>query len=613
MTLHTTTTILDAGNLDLENKNEKKIHKSQPVYDITDYYHHIRCRLPWPRPHDLESKNSRKNLCKEALASRDNPPFTSVAVKLNLSAIWHIDCEPIQPDRPPPCFPIGGRRVKRTLHSTTLSCRHAFLFNIGENSIQNRHWRHPVSDDAGHGSMIVEVKRQPFIFATHLRGMKNILIGSRLAIADWMRSVVSRQPIRMQIPNRSLEGQSNWRTWTYKASARLCGVSGCMDILEGTLQDPEALKIDATPAEVTLYNSYVESFVKADSNALRFLTTNMTENTLEKVMRFSTACEAWMELHRLFDMGSTLPEAYFKFRYSWLLMNKSERAIENLTNQHCAFEKALKSRTADLGKEALTTTSKKASTKVIGKEAKHVTAVEGLMFATASLASDDGDQGWYLDNGATNHVTYQRDVFNTRENFSVNISVKTANDEAIQAAEFCGQDNPVIRSRVVTFNEEPILNFHIVKHNLNQKVEDLSSKENAEELEWKINFQDKTNEKEKNNEDHDSVNMRGEEMRKRSSLKNKIQNGESHTVDLGTKESTLSNRRRIASTNTDQIPSTSDVSHDVVFYFSDLSENISPRVTEVSRSAGEIILEAEVRACESSKDCEEESSCPNGS
>ncbi|KAJ8892267.1 hypothetical protein PR048_004847 [Dryococelus australis] len=43
------------------------------------------------------------------------------------------------------------------------------------------------------------------------------------------------------------------------------------------------------------------------------------------------------------------------------------------------------------------------------------------------------------------------------------------------------------------------------KHNLYEKVEDQSSQENAEELEWNINIHDKTNKKEgKNSEDCDS-------------------------------------------------------------------------------------------------------------
>ncbi|KAJ8871124.1 hypothetical protein PR048_027428 [Dryococelus australis] len=196
---------------------------------------------------------------------------------------------------------------------------------------------------------------------------------------------------------------SNWRTWKYKVGALLCGVSGCLDILEGTLQEPEALKIEATLAEVTLYNSNVERFVNAESNALLILTTNMTEDMLEKIMRFSTAREMWIELHRLFDRG------------------------KNLTNELCAFANALKSRTADLGQEVLTTTSRKVLDKSIGKETKHVSAeesvgaVKGLMAVTASLASYDDDHGWYVDNGATNHDDFSRfrSVYYMREKSEV--------------------------------------------------------------------------------------------------------------------------------------------------------------------------------------------------
>ncbi|KAJ8875672.1 hypothetical protein PR048_023570 [Dryococelus australis] len=105
-------------------------------------------------------------------------------------------------------------------------------------------------------------------------------------------------------------------------------------------------------------------------------------------------------------------------------MNKSEITIENLTNQLCTFEKALESRTADLGPEALTTSSRKVPDKLIGEEAKHVTgtavgsegsqleksvgAVKGLMTATASLVSDNDNHGWYVANWAMNHDDFSR-------------------------------------------------------------------------------------------------------------------------------------------------------------------------------------------------------------
>ncbi|KAJ8882067.1 hypothetical protein PR048_018555 [Dryococelus australis] len=191
-----------------------------------------------------------------------------------------------------------------------------------------------------------------------------------------------------------------------------------------------------------------------------------------------------MELHRLFDRGSENKVYYVCMAFSSFKRDINDDIFthittENLTNQLSTFEKALKSSTAGVEQEVLTTTSRKVSDKPIGKEAKHVTgkstficyyckkpdhivrncrkwvedvkpplrrgksedshlevsdgAVEGLMAATASLASDDEDHGWYINNGATNHVTNQRDVFTTFEIFSVTHSIKTENGEAIQA------------------------------------------------------------------------------------------------------------------------------------------------------------------------------------
>src|SRR5436190_5983112 len=149
----------------------------------------------------------------------------------------------------------------------------------------------------------------------------------------------------------------------------------------------------------------------------------MTEDTLTKVMRFNSARDVWLELHRLFegvtedktfnlcmqfftckfdandDMANhlsklkniwnnlnielnngenanklpdlllickildTLPPEYFSFKASWQLMAKCERTVENLTGQLCAHERALKatsSRTEeDKVQETLTLTKGK--------------------------------------------------------------------------------------------------------------------------------------------------------------------------------------------------------------------------------------------------------------
>lgn len=47
------------------------------------------------------------------------------------------------------------------------------------------------------------------------------------------------------------------------------------------------------------------------------------------------------ELLLICKVLGTLPEEYFSFKSSWLLMAKSDRTIENLTNQLYAYEKAL--------------------------------------------------------------------------------------------------------------------------------------------------------------------------------------------------------------------------------------------------------------------------------
>ncbi|KAJ8873154.1 hypothetical protein PR048_026771 [Dryococelus australis] len=65
----------------------------------------------------------------------------------------------------------------------------------------------------------------------------------------------------------------------------------------------------------------------AESNALLILITNMTEDKLEKVIRFSTVCELWMEFHRLFDRGSeykVYDDDFSRFRSIYFMRQKSD-------------------------------------------------------------------------------------------------------------------------------------------------------------------------------------------------------------------------------------------------------------------------------------------------
>ncbi|KAJ8891221.1 hypothetical protein PR048_010736 [Dryococelus australis] len=112
---------------------------------------------------------------------------------------------------------------------------------------------------------------------------------------------------------------------------------------------------------------------------------------IENLVTFSTVVEVWMELHRL--------------------LNRGRNGVEG-------------------GKPPLPRGKSDVS-----QLKESVGAVEGLMNATASLASDYDDHGWYIGNGAMNHVTNQRDVLTTFETLSVTHSVKTENGEAIQAVD----------------------------------------------------------------------------------------------------------------------------------------------------------------------------------
>ena len=217
---------------------------------------------------------------------------------------------------------------------------------------------------------------------------------------------------KLQIGN--LEGKENWATWKYKVSIMLRGTEGAMEAAEGKLQKPE-LPEQAKDGDVSLYNIEIVKYRKAESNALLILTTNMSEVTLKKIMRFKTAYEVWQELHRLFDgqtedraynlcmeffsfkhckeddmsthmsklknvwndlnveitrrdanaklpdlflickILDTLGERFFAFKSSWLLLSQNERTVENLTSHLCAYERALDSK-EDTSQQALVTT-----------------------------------------------------------------------------------------------------------------------------------------------------------------------------------------------------------------------------------------------------------------
>lgn len=307
-------------------------------------------------------------------------------------------------------------------------------------------------------------------------------------------------------------------------TALLRGMDGLMDIVEGKLQRPARPVEGSGDAAIELYNRSLRDFIKLESTALLLITNNVTDETLGKVIRLSTPKEVWDELHRLYegpnegrlydicldffklkrdpidDMSThvsklknlwhslkeellkeekvelpdvilickildTLPEAYFSFKSSWLLMSKKERTVENITGQLCAHEKALNAKMAD-AESSETALYVKANRKVakrydqtdqgikkrkcfickelghlkkdcpkVGvkeKENKAQSSNMMLLMVNSTDSNIDRDD-WYVDNGATHHVTMRGDLFQDFERFDEAHTVTTADGNVIKA------------------------------------------------------------------------------------------------------------------------------------------------------------------------------------
>ncbi|CAH2103701.1 unnamed protein product [Euphydryas editha] len=297
-----------------------------------------------------------------------------------------------------------------------------------------------------------------------------------------------------------LEGAKNWSTWKFKATLLLRGMPGGLDAVNGTLQKPEKPTKDD---EISKYNTALDYYNKVDSSALLLLTANMSDETLQKIMRFNSSKEVWDELHRLFDGTSedksyalcmeffgyskdpshditthvskiktiwtdlkaelmkidkselpdillickildTLPEAYFSFKSSWMMMSMTDKTVENLTTQLCAYERSLSIKNEGSAEALALQNNNKAKKKcgycgkvghkvrqcnkwkADGKPAKpdnkQTPSNLNLMLLTVttdvnSMLTNYDTGNWFVDNGATSHVTCRKEFFSTFEHF----------------------------------------------------------------------------------------------------------------------------------------------------------------------------------------------------
>ena len=98
-----------------------------------------------------------------------------------------------------------------------------------------------------------------------------------------------------------LEGRTNCSTWKYKMRILLKSIPGGLEVVDGNLCKPCSIGESVASEVKAQYEQELAKYTKADCSALIVLTTNMTEDVLKNVMRFSTAREVWLELNRLYD------------------------------------------------------------------------------------------------------------------------------------------------------------------------------------------------------------------------------------------------------------------------------------------------------------------------
>ncbi|KAL0902482.1 hypothetical protein ABMA27_000340 [Loxostege sticticalis] len=266
-----------------------------------------------------------------------------------------------------------------------------------------------------------------------------------------------------------LKGKENWATWKYNA-------------VNGTLVKPTPVtgEAGAGDAAVSAYKAALAKYKRTESSARLMLTTNMSEETLKKVMRYTTAHEVWKDLCLEFfglkhskeddipthmskiknlwneinveilkiDPSAKLPEVllvckvldtlddrYFNFKSSWLMLllllflngdklvfhRNGYTTIDSLTSHLCDFERNLGSQ-GSTPEEALVTMPK-------GRQVKH-NKDEQL---TCNYWSGKGDR------------VRKRDFFTEFHEFDSGQTVLTADGTPIHAL---GQGTVVVESNV---------------------------------------------------------------------------------------------------------------------------------------------------------------------
>ena len=107
-----------------------------------------------------------------------------------------------------------------------------------------------------------------------------------------------------KVPVKPLSGKRDWSIWKYRIKFVLNYFADALDVVEGRLEKPEEPDVTQTEAIKKKYKEVLKKFNIANNSAMMVLTNSMTEDTLQKVMRFNNARDVWLELHKIFEDSS---------------------------------------------------------------------------------------------------------------------------------------------------------------------------------------------------------------------------------------------------------------------------------------------------------------------
>lgn len=321
-------------------------------------------------------------------------------------------------------------------------------------------------------------------------------------------------------------------------------------VVNGTLIRPAALEGAATNDEKKIHETAVEKFQKGNAAAMMVLTNTMTDEAIQRIMHFTNAREAWLELHKLYEASienqlyqvclnffqfgwqgegmdlhlsrlknlwnelnsglekaqkgrlpdmlltckilDTLPSQYTAFKSSWLMLRDDQRTVDDLTTQLRSQEREfVKNNTkGEEEQEALVvkTGKRKQNHKKVGKcnycgQKGHLVkrypkwladgkppksdsskptggAGANATCATSSLSMvcldeevfllNDDSGNWYIDNGASKHITKDNKHFIDFKQFDTPHGVTIGNGKILPVV---GQGTLKIVARVNNQNQ----------------------------------------------------------------------------------------------------------------------------------------------------------------